>query len=132
MAHWQSAADDFAEGCQVRFYVEERLGAAEGYAEAGHYLVEDQKCAVAERQLAQCSEELGRGLHAAHVAGDWFDDGRGDFRPILCKSGFQAGSVVVLRTRVSRVVPSVTPGELGTPAVAAELPAATNRLLTWP
>ena len=35
-------------------------------------------------------------------------------------------------TIVSAAVPAVTPGEFGTPSVAADEPAATSRLSTWP
>ena len=36
----------------------------------------------------------------------------------------------IMKGNMSRLVPAVTPGELGTPSVAAELPAATSRLST--
>ena len=52
---------------------------------------------------------------------------------VLGKGRFQAGRRRCIgSTSVSRAVPAVTPGELGTPSVAAELPAATSRLSTWP
>jgi len=35
-------------------------------------------------------------------------------------------------TTVSRAVPAVTPGESGTPSVAADDPADTSRLSAWP
>ena len=35
-------------------------------------------------------------------------------------------------TIVSCAVPAVTPGEFGTPSVAADEPAATSRLSAWP
>ena len=55
----QASADDLAEGGDVGRDAVELLGAAEGDAEAGHHLVEDQERAVGCRDLAQAFEVAG-------------------------------------------------------------------------
>ena len=112
---------------------QQRLRPAVGHAEAGHHFVEDQQRAVLVGHLPQRLAELGRRRDAAHVADDRLDDHAGDLRAVLGKGVFDGLRRRCSAARACRATaPSVTPGELGTPSVAAELPAATSRLSTWP
>ncbi len=52
--------------------------------------------------------------------------------PLWANAASTGPHVVVAQHERVAAAPSVTPGELGTPSVAAELPAATSRLSTWP
>ena len=77
-AHRQTAADDLAEAGQVGFDLVELLCAAEGDAEAGHDLVEDQDDAVLIADLTQPFEETRLRRHAAHVPRHRLNDDAGD------------------------------------------------------
>ena len=77
-AHRHAAADDLAEGRQVRGDPVVGLGAAEGDTEAGHHFVEDQHHAVFVAGFAQAFEEARRRRHTVHVAGNRLDDDAGD------------------------------------------------------
>ena len=92
-----AAADDLAKGGHVRGYVVERLGAAKGYPEAGHYLVEDQHGAMVVTVLAQGLQERLGGGHAVHVAGHRFDDDGGNLVAVFLEGGLHAGSIVVVQ-----------------------------------
>ncbi|KAG0924181.1 hypothetical protein G6F31_019209 [Rhizopus arrhizus] len=89
-----AAADDLAEGGQVRGDAVVRLRTAKGNAEAGHHLVEDQQRAVLRAQFAQVLQvTLARG-NAVGVADHRFDDQAGDVVTLLfeqCGGGFEVG-----------------------------------------
>ncbi len=84
-AHGEAAADDLAQGGQVGGDLEPGLGAAEGHAEAGDDLVEDEQGAVLVAESAQAFQEAGLGEHAAHVAGHGLHDDAGH----LVAEGFE-------------------------------------------
>ncbi len=77
-AHRHAAADDLAEGGQVRGDAVMRLRTAERDAEAGHYFVEDQQRAVLGTQRAQMIQIAFARRDAVHVAGDRLNDQAGD------------------------------------------------------
>ena len=52
--------------------------------------------------------------------------------PCAANASSRPATSLYCSTSVSRLVPAVTPGEFGTASVAAELPAATSKLSTWP
>ena len=83
-------------------------------------------------QLAQGPQKLGGRNDAAHVAHDRLENHGRDARTILGECSLQARDVVVAADDRVFGAPAVTPGELGTPSVAAELPAAISRLSTCP
>ncbi len=74
----EAAADDFAEGGEVGGDVVELLRSAEGDAEAGHDLVEDEEGAVGGGHFAQACEVAGVGWDGAGVADYGLDDDAGD------------------------------------------------------
>src|SRR5690606_33593560 len=76
--HRHAAADDLAEGGQVRGDTEMRLGTAQGDAKAGHHLIEDQHHAILVADLAQTFEEPRHRRNTVHVAGHRLDDDAGD------------------------------------------------------
>src|SRR5690606_5053925 len=78
-AHRHAAADDLAEGGQIRGNAEMGLSAAQCHAETGHHLVEDQHYTMFVTDLAQAFEEARYRRYAVHVAGHRFDDDAGDF-----------------------------------------------------
>jgi len=76
-ADGKPAADNLADGGEIRTDGVAPLRAAEGYAEAGHYFVEDEQRAMARADGAQGLQVSGQGRDAAHVARHGFhDDGR--------------------------------------------------------
>jgi hypothetical protein len=128
----QAAADHLAEGGQVRPDAEQLLGAAPGHPEAGHHLVEDEERAVAVAQRAQPLEIAGLRRHQAHVAGDRLDEDGGDLAAALGEARLGGGEVVVGRHQGGAVTAAGTPGDEGTPIVAAPEPAATRKGSAWP
>ena len=129
----QPAADDLAERRQIGPHAEQRLRSAVGHAEAGHHFVEDQQAPCAAVSSRAARQKFARRHDAAHVAHDRLEDHRGDLAAALGETPLQTGRIVVSAARACLApCPRVTPGELGTPSVAAELPAATSRLSTWP
>src|SRR5207244_1262324 len=77
-ADGEAAADDLAERGEVGRDVEALLRAAEGEAEAGHDLVEDEERAVVLRDLAQEPQVASGGRDTAHIADYRLDDDAGD------------------------------------------------------
>ena len=131
----QAAADDFAERRQVGLDAEQstarrrrRRGSRSSLRRRS---AARRACVVSSRSAARNS---GVGTTHAHVADDRFEDDAGDLVAMLRRTpAAQAGDVVVWQARACPApCPRVTPGEFGTPSVAAELPAATSRLSTWP
>ena len=74
----ESAADDLAEGGEVGGDVVELLGPAEGDAEAGHDLVEEEESAVGCGDFAKAFEVARVRRDGAGVSDDGFDDDAGD------------------------------------------------------
>ena len=94
-AHRHAAADDLAEGAQVRAHAVARLRAAQRDAEAGHHLVEDQHRAMARAQLAQVLQVALARRQAVGVADHRLDDQAGDLLPGLLEQGGRRLEVVV-------------------------------------
>ena len=70
------------------------LRTAEGDAEAGHDLVEDQQRAFAAGDLAQEFQVARLRQNAAHVADDGLDDDAGDLRLELVEGCFDGLGIV--------------------------------------
>jgi hypothetical protein len=73
------------------------LGRAQGDAEAGHHLVEDEQRAVLVAQLADALDEGHAGAHEVHVAGDRLDHHAGDVVAVGLEGGLDLFDVVVLQ-----------------------------------
>ena len=73
-----SSADYFAEGGDVGFDVAEVLVATPCGSEAGHDFVEDEEGVLFIADFAEPLEEAVRRTDVPHVAGERFDDDRGD------------------------------------------------------
>ena len=91
----QPAADHLAEGGQVGLDPEQLLGAAEGDAEAGHHLVENEQRAVAVAQLAETFEVPLDRRHQTHVAGDRLDEDAGHLVAVAAEQVLDRQQVVV-------------------------------------
>jgi len=131
-ADGQAAADDFAERDQVCIEAVEFERSAEGNAEAGHDLIDDEQGAFAEGERAQGGEVARSGRDAAGVADDGLDDDSGDGTGVGVKGGFDGGDVVV-RQGVGEMGDLLgTPAEPGMPKVATPEPALTSRPSEWP
>ena len=132
-----AAADHLAEHAQVRREAGDglrvqALRAAEGDAEAGHHLVEDEQRAVLAAQLAQAAHEGHGGAHEVHVAGDRLDDHAGEFGAVQREGLLELRDVVVLEHQ--RVLHHLrgTPALVGWPKVASPEPALTSSASAWP
>lgn len=90
-----AAADDFAEGGEVRGDAEQALGRAGADPEAGHHFIKYQDAAVLGGEVAQLFEEFRGWNDQVHVAGHGFQDHGGDFVAVLGK-GFGQGLGVVV------------------------------------
>ncbi len=94
-AHRHPAADYLAERGEVRPDPVARLRAALGDAETGHYLVENEDCAVPAAALAQRLEESRRRQHEVHVPRHRLDDHAGDRGAFLVEQAPERRRVVV-------------------------------------
>jgi len=94
-ADGEASADNFAEGDEVGGEVVELAGAAEGYAEAGHYFVGDEQGAFAGGDGSQAGEIAGGWRDAAGVADDGLEDDGGDGARMGGEGGFDCVEVVV-------------------------------------
>ena len=93
--HRHPAADDFAHRGHIGRDAVQRLRAAQRHAEAGHYLVVNQHCAVLRGGLAQGLDEFGAGAHQVHIARDGFQNHAGNLAGEFVKGLFQRGNVVI-------------------------------------
>ena len=94
-AHRHAAADDFADGGQIRFDAEKFLGSAVGDAEAGDDFVEDEQRAFFAGDFPQAFQKARVRRHDAHVPGHRFDDDAGDFAFIFGEQRLHRFEVVV-------------------------------------
>ncbi len=94
-AHRHAAADDLAEGGQVRGDAVVRLRTAEGDAEARHHFVEDQQRAMLRAQRTQVLQVALARRDAVGVADHRFDDQAGDVATLLFEQGGGRFEVVV-------------------------------------
>ena len=78
-----AAADDLAQGGEIRTHAIQGLRPAQMHAKAGHDLVENQQRAAAIALASQGLQKIRRREHAVHVARHRLDDDAGHFRADL-------------------------------------------------
>ena len=90
-----AATDDLAKRRQIGCHTIARLGPAKRDAKAGHYFVENQHCPVLGAKGAQRRQKLRVRRHQIHVAGDRFNDHRGDISSGSGEEAVELGDIVV-------------------------------------